>query len=380
MPFSYKSWRYPAITKIFIEKSMQATPFVQNTLANIQKIDLYNNVQIEFIENADELLAQYRSKDNRLYRDHLLIHHKKTNFFEKCPGSDGALCCHYFIIDAGLNCPYDCSYCFLQSYMSHSLTTLYANTDELFENLHKQIHSNEKVHWRIGTGEYSDSLAYDYLTEFSPMLVDFFSQQKNATLELKTKSDNIGNLLQIPNPRNTVISWSLNPPALVQEIEKGTAPIAYRLQAAKAAQEKGYQLAFHFDPLVYHEGWQENYSELLEQLFSTVDPQAIRWISLGAFRYSPSFKEVLRLREPQEHLTTQEMLMSHDGKMRYFFPIRTQMYKFMQEKILSYNSSLFVYLCMETKDAWQRVLGYQPAGEATLDKMFEKRRCQIQVS
>lgn len=377
MFFNYQPWRYPPIEKVYLEKKIIRSLPAQNIRKNLKKISCYSHTQVEEIENADDILFQYRSNDNRLHRDHLLVHHKKSNFFEKCPGSDGVLCCHYFIIDNGMNCPYDCSYCFLQSYMGHSLTTLFANSDDLFNNLQKQMDSNRLVHWRIGTGEYTDSLAYDYLSEFSFALINFFAQQKNATLELKTKSDNIGNLLQVREPKNTVVAWSLNPQNIIEQWEKGTAPLHNRLLAARALQEHGYQLAFHFDPLIYHDNWQKNYSEVLEELFSFVSPKAIRWISLGTFRYSTALKENLRLREAQETLTSAEMLAGSDGKWRYFFPMRTQMYQFMQKQIARHNKEIFVYLCMESKDAWQRTHGWQPRGEASLDKMFEYRRKQL---
>jgi len=42
--------------------------------------------------------------------------------------------------------------------------------------------------WRIGTGEFTDSLAIDRLTRLSSVLVPFMANQTNAVLELKTKS------------------------------------------------------------------------------------------------------------------------------------------------------------------------------------------------
>ena len=47
---------------------------------------------------------------------------------------------------------------------------------------------------RIGTDEFTDSLALDSLTCFSPLLVNFMRDKKNAILELKSKSVVINNL------------------------------------------------------------------------------------------------------------------------------------------------------------------------------------------
>jgi hypothetical protein len=102
--------------------------------------------------------------------------------------------------------------------------------------------------FRIGTGELADSLALDPLTGLSRHLVPFFAARANATLELKTKTDNVGELLDLDPRGRVVVSWSVNAPAIVAAEEHGTASLAERLSAARRVQEAGYRLGFHFDP------------------------------------------------------------------------------------------------------------------------------------
>ena len=66
-----------------------------------------------------------------------------------------------------------------------------------------------RAQFRVGTGELADSLAFDSLTGLSRDLVDFFAARENLTLELKTKTDEIENLLAIDPRGRVLVSWTL---------------------------------------------------------------------------------------------------------------------------------------------------------------------------
>lgn len=66
----------------------------------------------------------------------------------------------------------------------------------------------------IGTGEFTDSLALDTLTRFSPLLVDYMRDKPRAVLELKSKSVVIENLQGLEHGGRTIIAWSLNSPEI----------------------------------------------------------------------------------------------------------------------------------------------------------------------
>ncbi len=69
----------------------------------------------------------------------------------------------------------------------------------------------------------------------------------------------------------------------------------------------------------------------MELLDRYVDPKKIIWMSLGSFRFMPSLKEVIRRRHPSSELLNGEFVPGLDGKMRYFKPIRMELYAFMRE-------------------------------------------------
>jgi spore photoproduct lyase len=230
-----------------------------------------------------------------------------------------------------------------------------------------------KPEWllRIGTGELTDSLAMDHITEMSKLLVPRFARENGVLFELKTKSNRIQNLLDLDHGGRTVVAWSLNPQSLIDREEPGTASLEDRLHAAKQCQEAGYKLAFHFDPLIYYPNWHTEYPEVVENLFSIIDPGHISWISLGTFRYPPSLKPIIRERFPESKIIYEDFIQGQDGKMRYIKPLRVEMYSTLLSKIQSYAPDVFIYLCMESKDVWEKVFGWTPKTTAGLARMFK---------
>src|SRR5215469_2957490 len=120
----------------------------------------------------------------------MVVMERRAPFLMGCPaGSSEFACCGYLVLVTASNCPMDCSYCFLQEYVADNPGfQVYANYDKAFDELDRLIQKAPNRHFRIGTGELADSLAFDGLTGLSLDLVDFFSRQRSLTLELKTKT------------------------------------------------------------------------------------------------------------------------------------------------------------------------------------------------
>ena len=127
----------------------------------------------------------------------LVIAPRKTPFLMPCPaGSSKFACCGYLVLTLASNCPMDCSYCFLQEYLADNPAfQVYSNFADSFDELDRLSANARGRSFRVGTGELADSLAFDSLTAISRDLIDFFATRENLTLELKTKTDEIENLL-----------------------------------------------------------------------------------------------------------------------------------------------------------------------------------------
>jgi spore photoproduct lyase len=306
-------------------------------------------------------------------KNRLLLSRFKGSFLKKCPGiSPGMVCCNYYVVNLIKNCVYDCSYCFLQDFLQNNpLLTAFVNHEDLLGELEEVFSTNPSNTFRVGTGELTDSLALDDFLPYSETLIPFFNRQSNAVLELKTKSDQVKNLLKQDDASNVIISWSLNPPEIAEREEKGTPGTLQRLNAARLCADKGYRIGFHFDPVILFPGWEAAYADLIDLMFQNVPAKQIEWVSLGGFRYRPNLKKVIQERHEGTQLFTQEQLPSEDGKFRYLRPLRNQAFETLRRMIKDRFNDVNVYLCMETKEIWEGVTGKMPRSDKKLDQFFD---------
>jgi spore photoproduct lyase len=296
----------------------------------------------------------------------------KGRLLRNCPGTRHYFCCGYQILHTGTQCSLDCSYCILQAYLNQPNLRVFGNTGDFLRELEAHLHAHPDQLHRIGTGEFTDSLLLDPWTALSRELVPFFAKQPNAVLELKTKTDFVANLEDLPHQDHTIVAWSLNAHGIQKREEARAASIRQRLAAAQRCAQWGYRLAFHFDPLIEHPGWETNYRAVLTELFERVDPARIVWISLGAFRFMPDLKPIIMQRHPKSRIPYGEFIRGLDGKMRYFRDIRVELYQVMVEAIRRVDPKLCVYLCMESEDIWREALGFSPEERGGLAAMLDE--------
>jgi spore photoproduct lyase len=340
---------------------------VESSVAQGQLVALLRkNLPGATFEIVDEIC------ENRLHDPDILeVADFKGKFLKSCPGTRHYHCCGYMILNFGTQCTLGCSYCILQNYLNQPNLRLFGNLDNMFSELSDVLTQNHARLHRIGTGEFTDSLLLDPFTELSRLLVPYFASAPNAVLELKTKTDFVENLLELDHKGHTVVAWSLNSAEIRRSEEPFTASIEKRLDAARLCAEKGYFLAFHFDPIIDYPGWKSGYAKTLEQLFSKVDPSRIVWISLGALRFMPELKDTLRSRHALSRIAFGEFIRGLDGKMRYFRDIRSELFSFMVERIRQADPDLCVYLCMESDDIWKESLGFSPEERGGLGRMLD---------
>lgn len=303
----------------------------------------------------------------------LLLCRNRGRFFKACPGTREYNCCEYQVLNIGMNCPMDCVYCILQAYLNNPWLSFFVNIEDMFQELDHALLAEPARSFRIGTGEFTDSLALDSLTCLSRHLIGYFRDKKNALLELKTKSASIDNLQDIDHGGRTIVAWSLNTPAVMDREEIRTATLDERLAAASLCVEWGYRVAFHFDPIIWHDGWQEGYRYTIKRLFEAVPKDRIVWISLGALRFLPTLKKIATSRFPRSRFFYEEFVEGLDGKSRYFRSQRVQMYKFMVNELQQYiANNTCLYFCMESDVIWQEVFGYTPDEKGGLAAMLDR--------
>ncbi len=274
-------------------------------------------------------------------------------FVKECPCSPEAVSCGYYNLNLHTGCPYSCTYCILQAYLDSKEPVFYTNIEIAIKHLEKIAKSEKYV--RIGTGELSDSLAFDRETDTTETLLKIFRKFPEIIFEFKTKSVNIEKLLKVKPEKNIIISWSLNPQMIIEREEIAAPSLKERLAAIKKVINYGYKIGIHFDPLILTSGWRELYRELIEDISKTVNKKRIAWWSLGSLRFPESLKTHI-MKHSGSRLFDGELIKTQDGKYRYFKPLKIELYKFIRDEIrLKVGKDTPLYLCMEDREVWEEI-------------------------
>ena len=104
----------------------------------------------------------------------------KGAWFKKCPGTAGQVCCNYYIMHQGGGCHYDCAYCFLQGYQNNLMLQYFVNLEDGMAEIEAALTRMAPGMLRLGTGEYTDSLNLDHLTDFSLELMPLTERHRNV--------------------------------------------------------------------------------------------------------------------------------------------------------------------------------------------------------
>ncbi len=303
----------------------------------------------------------------------LFVEEKKGRVFDLCASyRDEFVCCRVHVMKTVQGCPFHCTYCFLQEYLTETTPRIITDIDSVVEEVKEAVTKDRRRLFRVGTWELGDSLAYEPYFSQAAVLIDALGGLENLVLEFKTKSASVEGLLRLNHRQRVVVSWSLNTERVIHEDERGTATLRQRLRAMQRVAEAGYLIGLHFDPMILYNGWQEDYRSLVGEVFSVIAPGRVAWISIGSLRFSPSLKEAIEFHHPSTRLTLEEMVKTRDGRMRYLRPVRAEMYALVYQTLLEHlgNEDVMVYLCMEWRDMWEDVFGCSPTDSHHLDYIF----------
>lgn len=358
-------------SRIFIDKDSLGSPLA------LRVREIFPPEAIEIVEEQPlkerngRLSAQEFGESKKM----LYLTPFKGHFFKRCPGArPGLLCCNYFVLNLGQQCDMNCSYCYLQSFINNPVLTIYTNLDQALnelESMHRDL-ANSRI--RVGTGEVIDSLSLDQLTLYSRTLIEAFRKFPQWTLEFKTKSAQVDQFLDCDHAKNVIVSWSVNPQFIVDAEEHGTASLEQRLQAALRCRERGFPVAFHIDPMIWHPDWKINYSDLVNKITSQFHPSDVAVISVGALRFQPEQKAMMRERFGMKSWVTRaEVHSGQDGKLRYDQALRREMFDHVLGLFKAAHRDWRVFLCMETPETWLSTTEQIPHRDPGLKDLFDPK-------
>ena len=232
-----------------------------------------------------------------------------------------------------LNCLYDCRYCFLQGMFRSAHQVIFVNYEDFAEAIEQvaRDHADSPV-W-FYSGYDCDSLANEPQTQFTEYFIPLFAGIDNAWLELRTKSTQIRALLkQEPHPR-IVTAFSFSDHVSHRKLEHGVPAIGKRIEAMRSLLEAGWPVGLRFDPVVYHDRYQDEFVRLLDEVFANIDAARLHSVSLGAFRLTRDhYRRVSRL-YPEEPLFAQDLELNN-GIISYAPEQERSMIQFCESELM----------------------------------------------
>ena len=330
--------------RIFVEKSTLHHPRTQGILSR------FPQTPVKLLDRIEDVWGRVKRPYLHKRRDvNLFVGRKRGTLVKPAPpayGNDTGP--HYYYIHA-YNCIYECSYCYLQGHFDTPDLVTFVNHEEIGEAIVRQIEATpcDQTPW-FHAGEFSDSLALSSITGEIPFYCDLFRQHPRANLEFRTKSANVGPLLQCSPLPNVITTFSLSPDSHTRRFDHKTPPLAARLAAMKKLQQAGHPLGIHFDPIIHEEPTLRLYGELFDTLKADIHLPAIGYFSLGILRFTKDVHRQVRKNYPEEPLFAAGTT-GFDGKIRQL-PLHQRKALFdslagmLTERGVSREK---VYLCME---------------------------------
>ncbi|UFJ43082.1 spore photoproduct lyase [Brevibacillus humidisoli] len=232
-----------------------------------------------------------------------------------------------YALPLATGCAAHCHYCYLNTNIgSRPYVRVYVNTDEIFQRAEEYIEERKPEITRFEAACTSDPLAIEHITGSLKRAVQFFSQQPYGRLRFVTKFHHVEPLLDVDHNRHTRFRFSINADYVIKHFEPGTSSFRQRLQAAGQVARAGYPLGFIIAPLYRFDGWEQGYTQLLENLHDQLPPEAMADLTfeLIQHRFTKVAKNLIVKRYPKTKLKMDESERKYKwgkyGKGKYVYP------------------------------------------------------------
>lgn len=243
-----------------------------------------------------------------------------------------------------LNCLYDCRYCFLQGMYRSAHYVVFVNYEDFLGAIDNQLAAAAGEDTWFFSGYDCDSLAAEPITGFSDFFLPFFRERNNAWLELRTKSTQVRSLLKQESFDRCIVAFSFTPDEIARAVEHKAPTVERRIEAMVKLQEAGWKLGLRFDPLIYQQGYANQYEHLFEQVFSRLRVDALHSVSLGPFRMPEGYFRSLVKLYPREPLFASR-LEKVDGMMSYERELEQEMTEYCTTALLAHIPGELLFPC-----------------------------------
>ncbi|QPC45948.1 spore photoproduct lyase [Mangrovibacillus cuniculi] len=214
-----------------------------------------------------------------------------------------------YAIPFATGCMGHCHYCYLQTTMgSKPYIRTYVNVDEIFDAAENYMKERAPEETRFEASCTSDIVGIDHLTHTLKRAIEYFGKSDHGKLRFVTKFHHVDHLLDADHQGKTRFRFSMNADYVIKNFEPGTSPLAKRIEAATKVADADYPLGFIIAPIYLHDGWQDGYKKLFEQLEAELPDKAKKDLTfeLIQHRFTKPAKRVIEKNYPMTKLELDE--------------------------------------------------------------------------
>ncbi len=178
-------------------------------------------------------------------------------------------------------CALACSYCYVPRRKGYANPiSTFVNIDDICDAIARHAgeigpkaepNQVDPVDWVYDVGENGDCSVDALISDNVRDLVACFRGLPGAKGSFATKYVN-RDLLDFEPRGKTRIRFSLMPRRIAKLVDIRTSPIAERIAAIDDFVAAGYEVHLNFSPVIYYEGWLEDYAELFDQVADSTSP------------------------------------------------------------------------------------------------------------
>ncbi|MDF2961194.1 MAG: radical protein [Paenibacillus sp.] len=232
-----------------------------------------------------------------------------------------------YAVPIATGCMAHCHYCYLQTTLgAKPYIRIYVNTDDILKAAKQYIEERAPEITRFEAACTSDPVGLEHIGGSLKELIEFMGQEPLGRLRFVTKFHHVEPLLDAKHNKHTRFRFSVNADYVIKNFEPATSSFYERITAAGKVAKAGYPLGFIIAPIIWHEGWENGYRELLEKIKEALPEEASSDLTfeLIQHRFTKTAKTVIQQRYPKTKLELDETKRKYKwgrwGQGKYVYP------------------------------------------------------------
>ncbi|UCE36426.1 MAG: hypothetical protein JSW00_13000 [Thermoplasmata archaeon] len=273
--------------------------------------------------------------------------------FDKTPylvNDNDVVCPHFMELKWANGCKFNCAWCYLNGTMRFrpmGKAPYLKNKKKIIDHIQEYLEA-EKNPSILNSGELSDSLVFEG-NGFSLTrdIIPLFKEQKKHKLLILTKSASNKGLIKSESQKNVIVSFSVNALPVAKRWEKKAPSPTYRIKSAKKLADAGYKVRIRIDPMVPVKNWKESYIELIDLIYSNLNPERITFGTLRGLQST--------INNCEDKSWIKYLKERSNWGLKAPDEIRYTMYSYLMDKVKEYDNRCQIAMCKETVGMWKEM-------------------------